>query len=70
MNEEQDTDTRLGRQPLSTHGDLPRQATSTSVQDIAAVAWRCIRQCKDHQPPPVLCLKHQLEAEDLLKGQL
>ena len=36
---------------------------TTTVQDIAAVAWRCIKECKAHQPPPVMCLKHQLEAE-------
>ncbi len=35
------------------------------VQDIAAIAWTCIKECKDHQPPPVMCVKHQLEAEEL-----
>lgn len=43
-------------------------ATESHVQDVAAVAWECIKECKDHQLPPVMCLKHQLEAERLLGG--
>ncbi len=41
------------------------RAGEAKVQDIAQIAWTCIRECKDHQPPPVLCVKHQLEAEAL-----
>jgi hypothetical protein len=36
------------------------------VQGIAAIAWRCIKQCKDHEGPPVMCPAHQEEAEALV----
>lgn len=36
------------------------------VQDIARIAWTCVKECKDHEHPPVMCVKHQLEAEELL----
>jgi hypothetical protein len=39
------------------------------AQTIAQIAWTCIKECRDHQPQPVLCVKHQLEAEALLAGQ-
>lgn len=33
------------------------------VQVIAAIAWRCIRECKDYEGPPVMCPAHQEEAK-------
>jgi hypothetical protein len=38
------------------------------AQDVASIAWTCVKQCADHQPPPVLCVKHQIEAAALLLG--
>jgi hypothetical protein len=33
------------------------------VQKIAAIAWRCIKECKDYEGPPVMCPAHQQEAK-------
>ena len=76
-NEMQIPFTRVESRTLSDPGELPQQATSPSaetvpekalagVQDIAAIAWRCIKQCRQHEMPPVMCVTHQLEAENLL----
>lgn len=39
------------------------QSTGSLVQEIAAIAWTCLKECAEHYPPPVMCVKHQLEAE-------
>ena len=41
----------------------PQPTSGSLAQEVAAIAWACVKECKDHQPPPVLCVKHQLEAE-------
>jgi hypothetical protein len=43
--------------------------SSELAQGIAAVAWRCVKECKDYMPPagaPVMCPKHEAEAAALL----
>lgn len=39
---------------------------AVDVQGIAAIAWRCIRECKDYEGPPVMCPAHQEEAKALI----
>jgi hypothetical protein len=38
------------------------------VQAIAAIAWECIKTCKDYSGPPVMCPAHQEQARMLARG--
>lgn len=40
------------------------------AQTIGQIAWTCVKRCKEHSGPPVMCLTHQLEAEDVIKAEL
>lgn len=37
------------------------------VQGIAAIAWKCIKECKGYDMPPVMCPAHQAEAKALAR---
>jgi hypothetical protein len=55
---------------LSTQSELPEprptETRKADVQGIAAIAWRCIKQCKNYEGPPVMCPAHQQEAHALV----
>lgn len=40
--------------------------TGSLAQEIARIAWTCIKECRDHDLPLVMCVKHQLQAQDVL----
>lgn len=42
------------------------KCADVDVQGIAAIAWRCIRECKAYEGPPVMCPAHQEEAQRLV----
>lgn len=37
------------------------------AQEIASVAWKCVKQCASYQPGPVMCPGCQLEASEVLR---
>lgn len=43
------------------------EMADVDVQAIAAIAWRCIRECKDYEGPPVMCPAHQEEAKSVAR---
>lgn len=45
------------------------EAGPVDVQAIAAVAWECVKRCKDYQPPPVMCPAHQEQAKRIARGE-
>lgn len=59
----QDIQRKLG---IDTHTALRVQGVlegrTVDVQAIAAIAWECIRTCKDYAGPPVMCPAHHERA--------